>query len=463
MENNQVKYQNPLGKESIFSLLGKFAVPSIVALLVGSLYNIVDQFFIGRRVGPLGNAATNIAYPLSILCTGTGLLIGIGGASAINLALGRKKPDDAAFFMGNSSFLLVAFGFVIGLFAEVFLEPMMIAFGSPEDVLPYAMEYTRITAFGFPFFLLGIGGGHLLRADSRPSMTMLCNVSGTVINTFLDWLFVFKMGKGMQGAAIATVIGQFSAFVIVVLCLTRCRNFSLSFRHLILRIKYVLRIASLGFASFVNQSAMMLVMIVMNKSLNHYGSLSPYGEAIPIACIGIITKVNMVFMAFIIGMSQALQPIAGFNYGAKNFSRVKEAYFKTAGISFAFAFTAFLIFHIFPRQIISVFGNGSEAYFTFGVRCMKIITFFTSLSFLQALTGGFFTSIGKPLYGAFMSLTRQVLFLLPLILIFPLFLGGIDGIVFAFPVADCFAVICAIVMIYREFHRPEYLTQESEQ
>ncbi len=447
--------KNPLGEERINKLLRSFAIPSIVSMLVGSLYNIVDQFFIGQTVGELGNAATNIAFPLSTSCTAIALLFGIGGASAFNIALGSGDKKKATRYMGNAVVMLFCLGLILCVITQLFLEPMLRFFGSPENVLDYAKTYTRITSFGFPFLILSIGGGHLIRADGRPKVTMLCNMTGAVINTILDALFVFGFRWGMTGAALATVVGQFVAACMAAWFLAHCRTISLRRVHLLVRLKNVKRIISLGMAPFSNQLAMMLVQIIMNKSLKYYGSMSVYGEAVPIACSGIISKVNMVFMAFVIGISQGLQPIASFNYGAKQYKRVKEAYLKAITCGAVMAITAFLLFQIFPRQIISIFGDGSAAYYTFAEKYFHIFLFFTFVNFLQPITSNFFTAIGKPKVGSFLALTRQIIFLLPLIILFPLFMG-IDGIMYAGPIADFMAAVVVTVMVFRELRKDIY-------
>lgn len=447
--------KNPLGEERINKLLRSFAIPSIVSMLVGSLYNIVDQFFIGQTIGELGNAATNIAFPLSTSCTALGLLFGHGGASAFNIALGGGDRKRATRYMGNAIVMLFTVGTILCLITQVLLEPMLLFFGSSKSVLGYAMTYTRITSFGFPFLILSIGGGHLIRADGRPKITMLCNIMGAVINTILDAAFVFGFRWGMAGAALATVIGQLVAAGMTAWFLAHCRVVSLRRIHLIVRLENVKRIVSLGVAPFSNQFAMMLVQIVMNKSLKYYGSVSVYGESIPIACSGIISKVNMVFMAFVLGISQGLQPISSFNYGAGKFTRVKEAYLKAITCGGIIAFTAFLLFQIFPRQIISVFGEGSDTYYTFAENYFHIFLFFTFVNFLQPITSNFFTAIGKPKIGSFLSLTRQIIFLLPLIVILPLVMG-INGIMYAGPIADCMAAIVVTVMIFRELRKNIY-------
>ena len=403
---------NPLGVQPVNRLLSQFAIPSIISMLVGSLYNIVDQFFIGQRVGELGNAATNIAFPLSTSCLALALLIGIGGSSAFNLAMGSGHEKRAVNIMGNAVVLLAGSGLVLSIITLLFLKPLLLFFGSPKAVLPYAMEYTKITAFGFPFLLLSTGGGHLIRADGRPRITMLCNLVGAVLNTILDALFVFGLNLGMSGAALATIIGQIVSGALAIGYLMHGKTVTIRRENLRVKWENVTRIASLGMAPCSNQVAMMVVQIIMNQSLKHYGSHSIYGENIPIACAGIITKVNMIFMSFVIGLSQGLQPIASFNYGAGKKGRVKEAYIKAISIGAVLAVIAFFMFQFFPRQIISIFGDGSELYYQFAIRYFHVFLFFTFVNFMQPITSNFFTAIGKPKVGSFLALTRQILFLL---------------------------------------------------
>lgn len=447
--------RNKLGEGKISDLLKEFALPSIVAMLVSSLYNIVDQFFIGRSVGELGNAATNISFPLSIMCVAIALLFGIGGASAFNLAMGKGEKEEAVYYMGNSATMQIICGTILSVVTIIFLKPMLTFFGSPDDVLGYAMTYTRIVAIGFPFLIFATGGGHLIRADGSPRFTMMCNLTGALVNTALDALFVFGFNWKMAGAAAATIIGQVISCAMSVYYLSHCKSVTLKKKHLFVRRKYVTRIMALGMAPCGNQLSMMIVQIIMNKSLKYYGAKSVYGESIPIACVGIITKVNQVFMAFIIGISQGLQPIVSFNYGAGKYDRVKDAYKKALTAGLSLAFVAFLMFQLVPRQIISVFGNGNELYFKFAVNYFRIFLLFTFINCIQPISSNFLTAIGKPKRGVFLSLTRQIIFLLPLIIVMPLIMG-IDGIMYAGPIADCMAGVVSVFMISREFKRSEY-------
>ena len=443
---------NILGERPVNELLLQFAVPSIIAMLVGALYNIVDQFFIGRSVGELGNAATNVAFPLTITCVGLSLLFGIGGAASFNLTLGGGDRETAVYYIGNAAVLLFGCGTLLALLVELLLTPLLIFFGSPAVVLEYAKTYTGITAFGFPFLILTNGGGHLVRADGSPRKSMIFNLSGAVINTILDPLFIFGFDMGMAGAALATIIGQICSGLLIIHYLLHFHTVPMARKHLIPQWNCVKTITSLGASSFFNQIAMLVVQIVLNKSLTYYGALSMYGESVPLACAGIITKVNQVFFSVIIGISQGMQPIASFNYGAKKYERAKAVYALAMKRGFLISLASFACFQLIPRQIISLFGSGSEEYFHFAERYFRIYLFFTFLNFVQPIASNLFTSIGKPKKGIFLSLTRQLLFLLPLILIFPLFMG-IDGIMYAGPIADFVAGVVAVSLAQRELVR----------
>ncbi|MBQ8826860.1 MAG: MATE family efflux transporter [Oscillospiraceae bacterium] len=450
------KENNPLGTESVSKLMVKFSVPSIIAMLVGALYNIVDQLFIGQAVGTLGNAATNVAFPLTTSCIALALLFGIGGASCFNLAMGRGDKEQAPYFMGNSIVMLCVSGLVLAVIAEIFLEPLLVGIGSPDDVLPYAAEYVRITAIGFPFLVLTTGGCHLVRADGSPGMSMFCNIIGAVINTVLDAWFVMVLDMGMAGAAIATVIGQFVSSVVVIVYLCRCKTVKLQKQHLTPSFRYIKHVAAIGMASFFNQLAMMVVQIVINNSLRHYGELSVYGSSIPLAASGIVMKVNQIMFSVVIGLGQGTQPIESFNYGAKKYGRVRHAYRLAITTGGVISVIAFIMFQVFPREIMELFGEGSEEYFEFGVKFFRVFLMFTWLNCVQPITTTFFTSIGKPLKGAFLSLTRQIIFFLPLLVILPLF-WGIDGIIYTGPAADLLSGIVTIIMAAVEFNQMKKL------
>ncbi|ULQ59460.1 MATE family efflux transporter [Brucepastera parasyntrophica] len=450
---------NILATEKIGKLLVKFAVPTIISFLVSALYNIVDQIFIGQGVGILGNAATNIAFPVTTISTALALLLGIGGASNFNLELGAGRKERASHIIGNCVVLLGITGLILCAVIIIFLEPLMHAFGATENVLSHALTYTGITALGIPLVVFTAASSNLIRADGSPGYAMICMLSGAVLNTILDPIFIFVFDMGIAGAAWATVIGQAVSFVLAVRYYFNFKTVPLAAEHFKLKGTYIRAIVSLGAASCFNQLAMTVVQITMNNTLNYYGAESVYGSDIPLACVGVITKVNIVFMAFILGISQGNQPIVGFNYGARNYDRVKKAYRLAATAATIVSTIAFLCFQFLPRQIISIFGDGSEIYFRFAERFFRIYMAMMFINGIQPVTANFFTSIGKAKMGILISMTRQILFLLPLILIFPLFFG-IDGVMYAGPIADGIAAVLAFYLVSREMKKMKELAAQ---
>ena len=448
-ETNISQEQNPLGTAPVGGLIGKFAIPAIISMLVSALYNIVDQIFIGQGVGMLGNAATNVAFPVTTIATALALLLGIGGASNYNLEMGAGREKKASSIAGTALSTLVITGVILAVAVLLFLRSLLSLFGATTDVMPYAVDYLGITAVGLPFYALSIGGNHIVRADRSPTYSMTCVLTGAIINTILDPLFIFGFGWGIKGAAWATVIGQVVSGILVIIYFGKFRKMYLEMSMLKPSSECLKAIISLGMASCINQIAMAVVQIVLNNILRYYGGLSVYGSDIPIACVGVISKVNQVFMAICIGISQGCQPIWGFNYGAKKYDRVRLAYRYSVTACTVIATIFFLCFQLFPHQIVSIFGTGSDLYFQFAERYLKIFMFMTFANGIQPMSSGFFTSIGKAKLGIVMSLTRQVLFLLPLIVVFSLIMG-IDGVMYAGPIADAAALSLAILFARRE-------------
>lgn len=455
----KMKEVNPLASAPVSKLMIKFGVPSIIGMLVGALYNMVDQLFIGQKIGPLGNAATNIAFPLTTLCMSLALLFGIGGASCFNLSTGMGDKKRAGYYAGNSLTMLTICGIILMAVTLVFLTPMLKLFGSTDKVLPYAEDYVRVTAIGFPFLLISAGGGHLVRADGSPQVTMLLNLVGAVINIVLDALFVLVFEWGMAGAAAATVIGQVVSAVMVIAYAFKFKTVKLEKKHFIPQRNHLNRVIAIGMASCFNQIAIGIVQVVLNNSLKHYGNLSSYGADDPIAVAGIIMKVNMIVFSIVIGLAQGTQPIESFNYGARNFSRVREAYRLAVIAGGGISILAFVLFQMFPKEILMIFGKGSDSYYEFGVKFFRIFLFFTWINCLQPITSTFFTSIGKSIKGVFLSLTRQIIFFVPILLILPL-IFGINGILYTGPIADVLSAVFAIIMAAYEFKAMKKLESE---
>ncbi|MGL5434255.1 MAG: MATE family efflux transporter [Lachnospiraceae bacterium] len=441
--------KDPLATESIGKLMGKFAVPAIISNIVAALYNIVDQIFIGQKLGTLGNAATNVVFPLVMIMITFAMMFGVGGSSNLSLLLGQGDNEKAGKVTGNSITLMVIFGLLISIVSFIFLKPLMILFGGADTVLSYSVEYAGILLIGCPFYIIGVGGSQLIRADGSPGLSMFCTLIGAVLNIILDPIFIFGFDMGMTGAALATIIGQFVSAMIVLWYLGRFKSVKLHKEHFKLGKDTMLPIFSLGLASGLQQIGTTCYQIVLNNTLVHYGAQSIYGRDIPLACVGIISKVNVMFSSIIMGISQSCQPIFGFNFGAGNYRRVKKT-FKVAimAVSFVSA-AAFLCYQIFPRKLIRIFGDGSDLYFEFAIKYFRIFMALVVIGSIQILVSNFFSSIGKGRLGIVTSMSRQIFFLLPLIVIFPLFFG-IDGVLYAGPIADGAAGILAITLVIRE-------------
>lgn len=443
------------GTESIPKLLISLAVPAIIANLVNALYNIVDQVFIGQKIGFLGNAATNVAFPLTTICLAIGLMTGVGAATNFNLELGRKRPKRAKSVAGTAISMLLLGGVVLCILINVFLKPMLAAFGATDQILNYAIEYTQITSLGIPFLLFSIGANPLVRADGNAFYSMLAIVIGSLVNTILDPLFMFGFDMGMDGAAWATVIGQFVSSVMLAIYFFRFKSVKFELRDFKIKIREIGILFALGTSPFIFQSSALIIQVVTNNLLKIYGASSIYGSEIPIAVAGIVMKINVIFIAIVLGLTQGAQPIAGFNYGAKKYGRVRETLKLTLKVAFVISVVAFAIFQLFPVQIISMFGSGSELYFKYGTKYMRVFLFFIFLNGIQGAITMFLTSIGKAFQGAFLSLVRQIISLLPMLIILPYFMG-IDGIMFAFPLADLIAFVVSVIVLKKEMKKIPY-------
>ena len=392
-ETGQLK--NPLESAPLGALILKYSLPAIASSLVNSIYNVVDQIFVGNSVGELGNAATNVVFPLVLIVVALAMTFGVGGASAFSLYLGSKEEQKAKSVAGTSLTLTLLTGVVLAVLTLLFLRPILTAFGGRGQTLEYAIEYTRIVAFGTPLAMLGTGASQLIRADGSPRYAMLSTTLGAVLNAVLDPILIFGFDLGMSGAAWATVIGQLVSSVLILRYFGRFQSVTLERRDYLPRKSSVLRILKIGIAAGAMQFASTVISVVMNNVLGYYGELSPYGRDIPLACVGIITKVAALFDGVSLGIAQSMQPIIGYNYGAGNYDRIKTAFRKVGRIIAGISFAAFLCFQLFPHQITAIFGGGDAMYFAFAARYFRIHLFCTFIVGPQLLCTQFFPSIGK--------------------------------------------------------------------
>lgn len=453
VQENLNQNQNPMATKSVAKLLLSLAIPAIIANLVNSLYNIVDQIFIGHGVGYLGNAATSVAFPLTTICMAIGLMVGLGASANFNIQIGKQNTDKARAIVGTATTLLVASGVIIMVVVNIFLNDLLWLFGATNQTIDYAVKYTRITSFGIPFLLFSTGFNPIIRADGSPIYSMLSVLTGAILNTILDPIFIFVCNWGIAGAAWATLISQIVAAVMCALYFIWFRNVKIrSIKEFIPRLKITKMIVTVGISSFIFQISTMVIQIVSNNMLKKYGAESVYGSDIPIAIAGIVSKISLIFLSVVIGIIQGAQPIFGFNYGAKNFKRVRDTLKLAILSSFIFSLFAFALFMFAPRPLISLFGEGNELYYEFGVKYLRVFLFFTFLNGIQIASTTFFQAIGKAVKGAILSLIKQVIFLLPLLVVLPMFMG-VDGCMFAAPISDFIAFVSAAIMLYFELKR----------
>lgn len=437
---------NPLGTEKIEKLMIRYAIPSIISFVVNSLYNMVDQIFIGQGVGYLGNAATNVIMPLTTIMLAIGLLIGDGAAAFMSLNLGQGNREAAARSVGNMISLTIFAGIISLIIFEVLLGPLSSLFGATESIMPYALDYGKIIVLGFPFFAVNISFASMIRADGRPNETMVGLLIGCVTNMILDPLFIFVFHWGVQGAAWATIIGQFLNTVYFVFCIFRFQTFKLKIKFLCPDIRISRKIITLGFSSFITQIAAVFVIGVMNNLLVNYGGQSRFGSDIPLATFGITMKVCQLAFGVALGIATSVQPLLGYNYGSGQFDRVKKTFRITMAVSIFIMCIALVVFQIFPESIIRLFGQESELYMEFAVLSFRIFLLACFLQPVPSVAGIFFQSIGRPFLSAACSMSRQIVFMIPAML----FLGdcfGIEGILWAGPVADTFSTLVSCMLL----------------
>lgn len=431
----------PIGR-----LIAKFAIPSVISLLVNALYNIVDQIFIGHGVGYLGNGATTVVFPMTVIATAFALLIGDGGATYLSLKLGAGEEKNAGKGVGNSIVMLILASIAILAVFSFFFNPLLALFGATEATLPYAQDYGRIIVIGLPFMILSTGLNSIIRADGKPQFAMFSMLLGAVVNTILDPVFIFLLHWGVKGAALATILGQIMSFLVSGISALRLRSVPLTRDCFRLDRKILNKCLSLGLSSFITQIAIVIMSALCNNLMTKYGALSKYGADIPMTVLGIVMKINQILLAILVGISAGAQPILGYNYGAGNLKRVKKTYGVMLAASFVVGAAAFVAFQCFPQSIISIFGSESELYNEFAVKAVRTFLLMCIPTTYQVASGFFLQAIGKPLPSMLSALSRQLIVFVPAALILPRFLG-VEGVLWAGPIADLTSAILTLIMI----------------
>lgn len=444
------KTSNPLGTDPILSLLKKFSVPTALTLMVNYLYNIVDQIFVGQSVGIEGIAATNVAFPFSTICVSVALLIGDGCAANTSLSLGRGEKDYADRGFGNSFLLLILFSLFILIFGNIFLEQLVTLFGATETVFESSMIYSRIILLGLPFMIINVSFTAIIRADGNPKYTMKCMMTGALINVILDPVFIFGFNMGVKGAAIATILGQFIAGFLCLAYIPKFKSITFKKAYMKLSGKVCKTILSLGISSFFTQIATAALQIIMNNLMKTHGAATIYGSDIALSCYGMMMKIYQIAHAMLVGLSSGTQPINGFNYGAKQYDRVKTTYKYAFIFSFIISTGWFIVYMVFPSQIAYLFVNDSPMYQEFAKVCFRSYMLVFFIYGMPMVTSSFFQAIGKPSKALLLSLSRQAFFLIPLSLILSSKFG-LKGALFSAPIADTLTFIVALSLIIYEF------------
>ncbi len=453
--------ENPLGTEKISKLIKRFAIPCIISLVVSSLYNIVDQIFIGQGVGYLGNAATNIVFPFTVITLAFSLMIGDGASSYLSLSLGKNDKESATKGIGNAIAISVILGILFLIIGFVFQDGLLKLFGVTESSYEYAKQYMTYIVIGMPFFIVTNALNSIIRADGSPQYAMATMLVGAILNIILDPIAIFVLHMGVKGAAIATVVGQVVSGVVSILYIRKFKSITLTKESMKLEFKTIKKICSLGISSFITQVAVTVVIIVINQMLTKYGAESKYGSDIPLSALGIVMKVSQIVNAIVIGLAAGAQPIIGFNYGAQKYERVLNTYGFVIKVGFVITCIGTLTFQVFPQVIINLFGQEDELYNEFAKMSFRVFLMFLIFNSFQITSGIFFQAIGNPIKAAILSLSRQIVFLVPALLILPRFFG-VQGVLYAGPTADCLAFILAVTFAVREMKKLKNMSKEVE-
>lgn len=448
-----------LEQEKISKLLLKFSVPCVMGLLISALYNIVDQIFIGNsELGYLGNAATGVSFPVICIANAFAWCVGDGAASYLSICGGRKDTESAHKCVGTGITVSLLISLVLALLCEVTAVPLMSLFGASEQTLEMAVEYFRIIAAFFPFYLLLNVMNSMIRADGSPAFAMAAMLTGAVLNIILDPVFIFLLKWGIAGAAWATAIGQVASFGMCAIYFRKPKSFRLTKKSFLPDRAILSNVVALGAATFVTQISIVVVSLVSNMTLARYGALSKYGQDIPISVFSIQTKVYTIVLNIVTGITLGGQPIFGYNYGAKKLARVRETYKIVLTATLVTGIVATVIFQLWPEAVVGIFGSGDALYMEFAVKTFRIYLSLMTVTCLVKMTAVFFQSIGKSLYAVGSSLVRDILCFTPLALLLPAFLEkseagtGINGILYAAPISDLVAVVVILALTISFFH-----------
>jgi putative MATE family efflux protein len=462
-----MKKELDLANDKISKLLFSFSIPCVVGMLINSIYNIVDQIFIGKGVGTLGNAATNVIFPLVIICNAISGLIGNGASANLSLQLGEKNIKKAKESIGSSITLTFIVAIIFGVLSYIFLPKLVYLFGCTESVYPYAIKYGKIISIGIPFMIIYSSLSNIIRADGSPQYSMKLLVIGAIINIILDPIFIFGFNMGVEGGAIATIIGQIVSFIIAILYIGKIKSVKLTKKDFVIN-KNIFRTLALGVSSFITQLTVLVLFIFMNNMMTRYGAYTKYGSDIPLAVYGVMSKVNSLFISSVLGIAIGSQPIIGFNYGAGNYQRVKETLKKVLTINFLIGIFFNVLFVLFPNQIVNIFISPKdptyELFVEFACLLCKSLYMVIALNALEMTTSITVQSLGNVLKATFVSFARQIILFIPIASLLGIVLNkGIYGILYAGAISDTICFILCIFVFRSEYKKLDKKQENKEE
>lgn len=448
-----------LETEKMSKLIIKFSVPCILSLLVSALYNIVDQIFIGNSsVGALGNTATTIVFPLTVIALAFGLILGDGAAAYMSILLGKGEREKISKVVGTSIVVSLVCSLLFYAVCFPLLDNILDFFGAKTaESLSLAHEYGFIIVIGFPFYILTSTLNSIIRADNSPQIAMVSLVAGALFNVVFDAVMVVAWNMGLYGAALATILGQVVSFVISSLYLLKTKTFKLSLKSFIPDLKELGNVLKLGLSSFLTQISIVIISVVSMNILAQYGKNSKYGVNDPQAIVGVVMKVFTIVINIVVGIAAGAQPVIGYNYGAKKYDRVKQGYFIVLISSIAVALIATILFQTIPTQIVGMFGantSNPETYFEFGEKTVRIYLMLIVFTCIQKVSSIFLQSISSPVKATVLSLIRDVIVFVPLTILLPIGFG-IEGVLWAAPISDAIALVFTCILVFLELRKLE--------
>lgn len=451
-----------LGTENITKLILSFSIPCVISMLVNSIYNIVDQIFIGQGVGLLGNGATNVIFPLVLFFGAIAGLLGNGCAANISLRLGEGKKEEASASVGSTITVTIFLSIIISLIVFIFLPQLINFFGCTPNIYKYALSYGRVIVIGAPALIIYTALSSIIRADGSPQYSMFFLVTGAIINVILDALFILVFKWGVAGGALATIIGQYISMIIALLYLRKFKSIELKLKDYKID-KSIFKVVGYGISSFITQITVLVLFVFMNNILTKYGDLTKFGQDIPLSAYGIMSKVNSLVISSILGIAIGAQPIIGFNYGAGNKDRVKEVFKKIYLVNITIGIIFNLLYLLFPAQIVAIFGSGDNPlYIEFSIKLFRTFLMINFINAFEMTTSIVIQSLGSAKKAAACTFIRQIILFIPLALLLS-DKFGLNGVLYAGPLADILCFIIVMFIFLSEYKKLNVIKKEEQE